>query len=58
MKSKKEEKQYYTYESETRGRVEVFCTRPDFLFLKFHYDINGLTADEYEEYKGYCYMAE
>lgn len=55
---KKEERQYYTYESETRGRVEVFCSRYEYLFLKFHYDINGLTADEYSEYKGYCSMAE
>lgn len=55
---KKEEIQCYAYESKTRGRVEVFCTRYEYLFLKFHYDINGLTADEYHEYKGYCSMAE
>jgi hypothetical protein len=54
MKSKKkEEKQYYTYESETRGRVEVFCTRPDFLFLKLTYDAGGLSPKEYDEYKSY-----
>jgi hypothetical protein len=56
---KKEERQTYYYTSRNTGKREkVFCTRPDFLFLKFHYDIHGLTADEYHEYKGYFSMAE
>ena len=57
-KTKKEEIECYTYESATRGRVQVFCTRYQFLFLKLHYDINGLTADEYAEYKSYFSKAK
>ena len=55
---KGEERRSYVYVN-TKGKVqEVFCTRPQYLFLKFHYDIHGLTADEYSEYKGYFSMAE
>lgn len=51
---KKEEKQIYYYTSRNTGKREkVFCSRYEYLFLKFHYDINGLTADEYLEYKNY-----
>lgn len=56
---KGEERKIYYYTSRNTGKREkVFCSRPDFLFLKFHYDIDGLSADEYAEYKGYCSMAE
>ena len=48
----REEKQIYYYTSKNTGKREkVCCTRLDYLFLKLYYDINGLTPDEYEEYK-------
>lgn len=49
---KREERQIYYYTSRNNGeRKKVYCTRLDYLFLKLCYDINGLTPDEYEEYK-------
>lgn len=49
---KREERQIYYYTSRNNGeRKKVYCTRLDYLFLKLYYDINGLTPDEYEEYK-------
>lgn len=48
---KKEEKQTYYYTSRTGKREKVFCTRYDYLYLKFHYDIDGLSPDEYAEFK-------
>ena len=49
---KREERQIYYYTSRNTGeRKKVYCTRLDYLFLKLYYDINGLTPDEYEEYK-------
>lgn len=48
---KGEEKRSYVYVN-TEGKVqEVFCSRRDFLFLKFHYGVDGLSAEEYAEYK-------
>jgi hypothetical protein len=56
---KGEERMIYYYTSRNTGKLErVFCSRYEYLFLKFHYDIDGLTADEYAEYKGYCSVAE
>ena len=49
---KSETKQIYYYTSRNTGeREKVYCTRLDYLFLKLYYDINGLTSEEYEEYK-------
>ena len=49
---KREERQVYYYTSRNTGeRKKVYCTRLDYLFLKLYYDIDGLTPDEYEEYK-------
>ena len=49
---KREERQVYYYTSRNTGeRRKVYCTRLDYLFLKLYYDIDGLTPDEYEEYK-------
>ena len=49
---KRAERQIYYYTSRNTGeRKKVYCTRLDYLFLKLYYDINGLTPDEYEEYK-------
>mgnify|MGYP001777310096 CR=1 FL=1 len=49
---KREERQIYYYTSRNTGeRRKVYCTRLDYLFLKLYYDIDGLTPDEYEEYK-------
>lgn len=31
----------------------VFCTRIEYLFLKMYYSKDGLTMQEYEEYKRY-----
>ena len=46
------ERQIYYYTSRNTGeRKKVYCTRLDYLFLKLYYDIDGLTPDEYEEYK-------
>ena len=48
----RETRQIYYYTSRNTGeRKKVCCTRLDYLFLKLYYDINGLTPDEYEEYK-------
>ena len=48
----RETRQIYYYTSRNTGeRKKVYCTRLDYLFLKLYYDINGLTPDEYEEYK-------
>lgn len=52
MAKRKEERKKWTYFSETKGReVEVYCTRREYLFLKWCYDINGLSEEEYREYK-------
>lgn len=49
-----ETRQIYTYTSRhTNKRVEVMCTRYEYLFLKLCYDVNGLTPEEYAEYKKY-----
>ena len=49
---KRAERQIYYYTSRNTGeRKKVYCTRLDYLFLKLYYDIDGLTPDEYEEYK-------
>ena len=42
---------YYDRSRYTGERKKVYCTRLDYLFLKLYYDIDGLTPDEYEEYK-------
>ena len=47
-------RQLYTYTSRhTNKKVEVMCTRYEYLFLKLCYDVNGLTPEEYTEYKKY-----
>lgn len=49
---KREERQIYDYKSRSTGeRKKVHCTRSEYLYIKLCYDINGLTPDEYEEYK-------
>lgn len=48
----KEERQTYYYTSRNTGKREkVFCTRDEYLLLKLHYDINGLSPTEYAEFK-------
>lgn len=44
-------KTYYYTSKNTGKRKKVCCTRSEFLYIKLCYDINGLTPDEYEEYK-------
>ena len=49
---KREEKQIYYYTSKSTGKPEeVYCTRREYLYIKLCYDINGLSPDEFEEYK-------
>ena len=49
---KRGKKQSYFYISKNTGRLEaVYCTRAEYLCIKLHYDINGLTPEEFEEYK-------
>ena len=45
-------KETYYYTSKNTGKREaVCCTRSEYLFMKLCYDANGLSPDEYEEYK-------
>lgn len=44
-------REYYYTSKNTGKREKVCCTRSEFLYIKLCYDINGLTPDEYEEYK-------
>ena len=48
----KSEKKNWTYISNGTEH-KVYCDRHWFLFLKLCYDDNGLTNEEYEEYKNY-----
>ena len=49
---KRETRQVYYYTSRNTGKREkVCCTRREFLYIKLCYDANGLTPEEYEEYK-------
>ena len=45
--------QLWTYTSHG-VKQEVYCNRFSYLFIKLYYDDNGLTDEEYEEYKKYC----
>ena len=49
-KKKKETKQLYSYIS-NGTKKEVYCTYIDYLFLKLHYDDNGLSEEEYKYFK-------
>ena len=51
LKERDMKKIYYYTSRNTGERRKVYCTRLDYLFLKLYYDINGLTPEEYEEYK-------
>lgn len=44
-------KQTYRYINQQGSEVFVKCTRLEYLFLKLNYGINGLTIEEYREYK-------
>ena len=45
-------RQFWTYIS--RGEIKrVWCTRHEYLFLKLCYDDNGLTEEEYKEYRNH-----
>ena len=45
-------KKTYYYTSKNTGKREaVCCTRSEFLYIKLYYDVNGLSIDEFEEYK-------
>lgn len=46
-------KKLYNYINEAGDKVEVFCTRRQYLFLKLTYGKDGLTNKEYKEYKSY-----
>ena len=49
---KRAERQIYYYTSKNTGKREkVCCTRSEYLYIKLCYDINGLSPDEFEEYK-------
>ena len=49
---KREERQIYHFTSKNTGeRKKVYYTRLDYLFLKLYYDIDGLSPDEYKEFK-------
>ena len=49
---KREIRQIYYYTSKNTGKREkVCCTRSEYLFMKLCYDVNGLTPEEFEEYK-------
>lgn len=51
---KGEERKIYYYTSRFTGKREkVFCSRYAYLFLKSHYDVDGLSPEEYNEYKNY-----
>lgn len=53
--AEKIEKKIYTYENE-RGVQEVWCDYYTWLFLRLHYASQGLTEEEFEEYKKYSTM--
>lgn len=44
-------KTYYYTSKNTGKREKVCCTRSEFLYIKLCYDVNGLSIDEFEEYK-------
>ena len=45
-------KREYHYTSKNTGKLEkVCCTRREYLYIKLCYDVNGLTPEEFEEYK-------
>ena len=46
-------KKLYNYINEAGDKIEVFCTRQQYLFLKLTYGKDGLTNKEYKEYKSY-----
>ena len=49
---KREERQIYYYTSSNTGKREkVCCTRSEYLFMKLFYDVNGLSPEEFAEYK-------
>ena len=49
---KREERQIYYYTSRNTGKREkVCCTRSEYLYIKLCYDVNGLSPDEFAEYK-------
>ena len=49
---KRELKQTYHYTSKNTGKREtVCCTRNEYLYMKLCYDVNGLSLDEFKEYK-------
>lgn len=43
--------QIYRYINQQGNEVFVKCTRLEYLHLKLNYGINGLTIEEYREYK-------
>lgn len=52
MAKGKEERKWWTYFSKMWGKkVDVYCSRREYLFFKLCYDINGLSEEEYREYK-------
>ena len=51
LKARDMKREYYYTSKNTGKREKVCCTRSEFLYIKLCYDINGLTPDEYEEYK-------
>lgn len=51
MKRENKERRSYVY-VDTDGKIqEVYCTRRDYLFLKMCYGADGLSVEEYKEYK-------
>ena len=49
---KRDTRQIYYYTSKDTGKREtVCCTRSEYLYMKLCYDVNGLSPDEFAEYK-------
>lgn len=47
----KELRQAMEFKNKNNEVHRVYCTRLEFLFLKLHYGKDGLTEQEYREYK-------
>lgn len=47
----KSKMQVYKYTSELRGEREVYTDYLGYLFLKLNYGVDGLTDEEYRQYK-------
>ena len=44
-------REYYYTSKNTGKREKVCCARSEYLYIKLCYDVNGLTPEEFDEYK-------